>query len=242
MSHPAHAVRAMLELKGVDYSLVHVLPGNQRIHLRLAGFRHGTVPAIKLDGRRLQGTIQIGHELDALAPQPRLYPEDGEARRLVEDAERWGDTEFQPVPRRIFRWALAKDAGLRRWLTELDGQMPMPGIASRVTAPVSMYYARAVDAGDDRVRRDVAELPSMLDRVDELIDAKVITRDPPNAATLQILCTVRSLLGFSDFEDQVGARSFAPLARELFPHYPAQQIPPFVERLELVRRSGAPVQ
>jgi hypothetical protein len=29
----------------------------------------------------------------------------------------------------------------------------------------------------------------------------------------------------------VGARSFAPLARALFPHYPLEQVPPFVERL-----------
>src|SRR3954453_6374060 len=132
----------MLDLKGVDYSLVNVLPGNQRIHLRLAGFRHGTVPAIKLDGRKIQGTTRIGHELDALAPQPRLYPEDPETRRLVEEAERWGDTQFQPVPRRIFRLALTKDASLRRWLAETDGQMPFPGLASHVSAPVSMYYAR----------------------------------------------------------------------------------------------------
>jgi hypothetical protein len=109
--------------------------------------------------------------------------------------------------------------------------MPLPGVASRVTAPVSMYYARVVRADADRVRHDIVELPSMLDRVDELIDAKVLTHDPPNAATLQVMCTVRSLLGFSDFADQVGARSFAPLARRLFPHYPDELIPPFVERL-----------
>jgi hypothetical protein len=81
------------------------------------------------------------------------------------------------------------------------------------------------------VRRDIAALPGMLDRVGELVDQKVITRDPPNAATLQVMCTVRSLLGFSDFEELVGTRSFAPLARELFPHYPDEPIPPFVERL-----------
>jgi glutathione S-transferase len=221
----------MLELKGIDYRLVHVLPGNQRIHMRLAGFRSGTVPALKLDGRKIQGSTNIAGALDAVAATPALYPADPELRRQVEQAERWGDTEFQPVPRRIFRWALARDAGLRRWLAELDGQLPLPGVASRVTAPVSMYYARVVHADADRVRRDIVELPSMLDRIDELIDAKVITRDPPNAATLQVMCTVRSLLGFSDFVDQVGARSFAPLARELFPHYPEQLVPPFVQRL-----------
>jgi glutathione S-transferase len=221
----------MLELKGIDYKLVHVLPGNQRVHLRLAGFRGGTVPALKLDGRRIQGSIAIARELDAITEEPRLYPADPDARHRVEEAERWGDTEFQPVPRRIFRWALMKDASLRRWLAEQDGQLPLSALASRVTAPVSMYYARVASANAGRVRRDIVALPGMLDRVGELVDQKVITRDPPNAATLQVMCTVRSLLGFSDFEELVGARSFAPLARELFPHYPDEPIPPFVERL-----------
>jgi hypothetical protein len=45
------------------------------------------------------------------------------------------------------------------------------------------------------------------------------------------MSTIRALLGFSDFAEQVGARSFAPLARELFPHFPEQLVPPFVERL-----------
>jgi glutathione S-transferase len=231
ISHPSHAVRAMLELKGVDYELVHVLPGNQRIHLRLAGFRGGTVPALKLDGRRVQGTANIARALEAISPDPPLYPADPEARRRVEEAERWGDREFQNVPRRILRWGLTKDAGLRRWLAEVDGQMPLPGVASRATTPVSIYYARLVRADTDHVRRDIAALPGLLDRVDELIEQKVITRDPPNAATLQVMCTIRSLLGFSDFAEQVGARSFASLARELFPHYPPELVPPFVERL-----------
>jgi glutathione S-transferase len=233
ISHPSHAVRTMLELKGIDYRLVHVLPGNQRFHLRLAGFRGGTVPALKLDGRRIQGTTNIARELEAIRPEPPLYPSDPGLRRAVEDAERWGDLELQMVPRRILRWALTKDAGLRRWLAEQDGQMPLPGVASRVTGPVSLYYARAVRADEDQARQDVAELPGTLDRVDELFEQKVLTRDPPNAATLQVLCSVRSLLGFSDFAPQIEGRAFAPLARELFPHYPEERIPPFVERLGL---------
>jgi hypothetical protein len=43
----------MLDLKGIDYELATVLPGTQRIHLRLVGFRGGTVPALKLDRRRI---------------------------------------------------------------------------------------------------------------------------------------------------------------------------------------------
>jgi glutathione S-transferase len=221
----------MLEMKGVDFGLVHVLPGNQRVHLRLAGFRSGTVPALKLDGRRIQGSTNIARELEAVNPDPPLYPHDSDERGRVEEAERWGDREFQDVPRRILRYGLMKDADLRRWFAEVDGGMPAPGVASKVTAPVAIYYARAVHADLDHARAAVAQLPSALDRVDELFDQKVLTRERPNAATLQIMSTIRALLGFADFAEQVGARSFAPFARELFPHFPEQMVPPFVERL-----------
>src|SRR5436190_21576554 len=98
----------MLEMKGVDYELVHVLPGNQRIHLRLPGFRRGTVPAVKIDGRRIEGSTTIARELERINPHPPLYPHDPDMRRRVEEAERWGDTEFQCVPRRILRWGMTK--------------------------------------------------------------------------------------------------------------------------------------
>jgi glutathione S-transferase len=225
----------MLEMKGVDYELAHVLPGNQRIHLRLAGFRRGTVPALKLDGRRIQGSTNIARDLEAINPEPRLFPRDPEQRRRVEDVERWGDTELQGIPRRMFRWAMTKDAGLRRWLAEVDGQMPLPAVTARVSGPVSLYYARAVGAKTEQVRQDVARLPSLLDRIDELYGERVLTRDSPNAATIQVLSSVRALLGMSDFAEQVGARSYAEQARELFPHFPPQLIPPFVERLGVRR-------
>lgn len=233
MSHPSHAARTMLELKGIDYKLVHVLPGNQRLHMRLAGFRNGTVPGLKVDGRKIEGSTGIARELDALRPEPPLFPHDPDQRRKVEEAEHWGDVVFQMVPRRIFRWGTVHDAGLRRWLAEMDGSMPFAGVASRVTGPISKYYARLADADTEHVKREIAQLPEYLDRVDQLMSDGVLTRDPPNAATLQIMCTVRSLLGFADFEEQVSARSYAPLAHGLFPHYPVQLVPPFVDRFGL---------
>ncbi len=64
----------MLELKGVEYELAEVLPGTQRMYLRLAGFRGGTVPALKLDGRRVQGSRSIARALEQLRPEPSLFP------------------------------------------------------------------------------------------------------------------------------------------------------------------------
>jgi glutathione S-transferase len=62
----------MLDLKGVRYDLVEVRPPNQRLHLRLAGFPAGTVPTLKLDGRKVQGSRAISRALDERWPDPEL--------------------------------------------------------------------------------------------------------------------------------------------------------------------------
>ena len=151
LSHPAHAVRRMLELKGIEYELATVLPGTQRMHLRLVGFRGGTVPALKLDGRRVQGSRAIARALEAARPDPPLFPTD----RAVET---WADEELQMVPRRILRWGLTRDAELRRWISEASG-VPAPGAVGALGLPAAKYYARAVGADEAAVRRALDELP-----------------------------------------------------------------------------------
>ena len=215
----------MLERKGVEYELAEVLPGTQRIHLRLVGFRGGTVPALELDGRRVQGSRSIARALEQLRPVPSLFPAGAEARARAEEAERWGDEELQMVPRRILRWGLTRHAALRRWISEEAG-VPWPGVAGELGAPAAWYYARAVRADEAAVRSALAELPRMLDRVDALLADGVLTPAAPDAATLQVLCSVRALEGFADLCAQVAARPSAAAARELFPDYPA--IPAFL--------------
>jgi glutathione S-transferase len=70
------------------------------------------VPGLRLDsGERLAGSRAIMRRLDELAPDPALYPAaGGEARKLVERAEEWGDEVLQPRVRRL-AWA---DASTRR--------------------------------------------------------------------------------------------------------------------------------
>src|SRR6478736_6591416 len=164
MSHPAHAARVMLDLKGVDYDLATVLPGMQRIHLRLAGFRGGTVPALKLDGRRVQGSRAIARALEARRADPPLFPADPQSR------------------------------------------------------------ARADEAA---VRRLLAALPGILDRVDALLAEGVLATEPPGAAALQVLCSVRALDAFADLHDQVASHPCAAAARAIFPGYP-EPVPPFL--------------
>jgi glutathione S-transferase len=232
ISHPSQAVRKMLDLKGVDYELVDVLPMNQKVHLRLAGFRGGTVPALKLNGRKVQGSREISKELDAAWPEPPLFPADPGQRARVQSAERWGEEEFQPVPRRVFRFAVAHLPEIRRWAIANQG-LPAPGLVGAAMQPGFAYYARTIEADGRRateagVRADLAALPAMFDRVDGLIADGTLTIDPPNAATLQILTSVRVLGAFTDLREFVQSHPCAGPARELFPSYPAE-LPPFLE-------------
>lgn len=223
ISHPSQAARKMLDLKGVEYEVIDVLPLNQRVHLRLAGFRGGTVPALKLDGQKVQGTRQISRVLDQRWPEPPLFPADPQLRARVEEAERWGEEELQPLPRRLFRLAASQNPELRRGVARASG-MPAPGLVAVASKPAVAYYARTVEADgrratDANARADLAALPAMLDRVDRLLADGTLTLDPPNAAALQILATVRLLDTFEDVHDHVGTHVCAVPARELFAHY-----------------------
>ncbi len=132
ISHPSQAARKMLELKGVEYQLVNVLPLGQRVHVRLGGFRGGTVSALKVDGRRIQGTRRIARAVDQLWPAPALFSADPSLRARVEQAERWGELQLQPVPRRLARFGGAHDVAVRRWAAE-SASFPAPALIARVT-------------------------------------------------------------------------------------------------------------
>src|SRR3954469_12262048 len=137
-SHPSQAARAMLELKRIDYDWVDLPPGSQPVALRFAGFRGRTVPALRLDGRRIQGSLAISRAVDERKPNPPLFPAD--RRAAVEEAEAWGERELQPLPRRFFRWAAAHRPDVRRWLAEAS-KMPAPGVVATAGIPVARWFA-----------------------------------------------------------------------------------------------------
>jgi len=226
LSHPAQAVRKMLELKGIPYESVGVIPGMQRVHLRLAGFRRGTVPAVKLDGQRVQGSVEIARALEQLTPDPPLFPADSALRAEGAAAERWGEAEFQSLPRLIIRWGLVHDLALRRWMAK-ETRLPAPALAAHAARPTARYYARVVGADEAAARRAVTALPESLRRADALLAAGTLATDPPNAAALQILSTVRSLDAFADLHELVSAHRVAAAAEDLFPDFPGP-VPRFI--------------
>lgn len=219
ISHPARAARLMLDHKGIEYETVNVSPGMQAVRVRAAGFRGGTVPALRIDGRRIVGTLAISRALDEIHPEPPLFPRDAEHRRAVEEAEAWGERVLQPVPRRLVRWAMYHDPAARLAFIKLLGN-PRPELAARAMVPIAAYYARREGAGQtERIREDWEALPSHLDHVDELIAGGTIGGDDLNAADFQIGTTVRVMLESPDFGPLIVGRPAEALARRVLPDY-----------------------
>ncbi|MEA2420288.1 MAG: glutathione S-transferase, partial [Thermoleophilaceae bacterium] len=184
-SHPSLAAELMLRQKGVEYRRVDLVAVVHRGVLRVLGFPGITVPALRLNGQRVQGTRDIAVALDALRPDPPLFPSDPEARRAVEEAEAWGDQVFQPVPRRLVWAALRRDrSGMATYLRDAKLGVPVP-VAARMGAPVIRAAARANEANDDNVRADLANLPALINHIDGLLRLGTIGGAQPNAADFQ---------------------------------------------------------
>ena len=226
VSHPSVAAHLMLERKRIDHRVRQIPPGLHPLVVRFAGFPGDTVPALVIDGRRIQGSTLISRALDELVPEPPLFPADPDRRRAVEEAEAWGESELQPVPRRMYRWGLVHSRDMRRRLADVS-RMPAPGLVAATNGPLARAFADAIGADDEGVRLDLRELPGKLDRVDALIEDRVIGTDEPNAADFQIATTVRVLMSFADLRDRIDGRPAGELAERLVPAWP-EEVPPFL--------------
>jgi glutathione S-transferase len=219
-SHPSQAAKLMLQRKGIDYELVEWLPGAHPVMLRIRGFRGPTVPALRLDGRRVQTSRAISRALDEVQPEPRLFPADQEQRLAVEEAERWGDQVLQPMPRRMFRWVTLRYPRFRADYSASLG-LPFPRVASFLNAPVARYFARQAGSTDEGIRTTLATLPAALDHVDRLLANGVIGGEEPNAADFQIGTSVRVLMTYDDLAPGIEGRPAARHATELMAEYPS---------------------
>lgn len=224
-SHPAFTARLMLERKGIDYKRTDLMPVISKLVLRAVGFSGVTVPALKIDGRKVQGSRQISRELDRLVPEPPLFPADPEKRAEVEEAERWGEQVLQPPMRQILWWTFKRDRG--SMASYADGSnLGIPvSLAMKTATPVIALSVRFNEASDDNVRRCLAEFPEMLQKVDDLIAAGVLGGDQPNAADLQIATTLRLAMTLDDLRPAIESRPAGQLAKRLIPDYPGHTPP-----------------
>jgi glutathione S-transferase len=227
-SHPSMAAALMLEHKGVEYGVVWLLLPFTGPTLRFLGFPRRTVPALRIEGRKVQGSREISAALEELKPEPPLFPADPAQRREVEEAERWGDEVLQPAARRIEVWELRRDrrmvdAQLADARRIQGARLPFsPRLIARTSGPTAAWYARLIGAQDAAVRADLLTLSAMLDRVDAWIAAGVLGGAEPNAADFQIAPSLSLLMTVDELRPELETRPSGRLALRLVPKYPGR--------------------
>jgi glutathione S-transferase len=238
-SHPAMTARLMLDQKGIAYKRTDLMPVLSKGVLRAAGFPGVTVPALKIDGQKIQGSRQIARELDRLQPEPPLFPADPEKRAAVEEAERFGEEELQPPMRQILWWAIKQDKAPLRSYSE-GAKLGVPiGLAMKTAAPIVALSARFNEADDDHVRTSLAKFPAMLQKVDDWIAAGVLGGEQLNAADFQIATSLGLAMTLDDLRPAIENRPAGQLAKRVVPDYPGHT-PPILPAEWLAPLRGEP--
>lgn len=217
-SNSVYTARLMLKHKGIEYREVRLMPGPHTVRLLLAGFPTMAVPALKVDGERVQGTRWIARALDELAPERPLFPADPVQRKAVEDAERWGEG-FQNATRRIFYCAARRQHSAFVSFMGAERNLIMRGVV-RIAAPIVIWLATGMHrASDPHGREDVELLPERLDQIDAWIDEGLLDGPELNAADYQIAVNISGLMLSDDVRPFIEGRPAAAFARRVAPDY-----------------------
>ena len=218
-SHPCAAVEKALQLKGIEYRRVDIPPVAHKA-VQKALFGRGTVPGLRLDGRKIVGSREIMRALDKAVAEPRLMPRDKKERKAVGLAEQWGDEVLQPLARRVI-WVALRRSPASMPSYGGDSSLPIPDAVARLTAPlVARAEQRINDGTDVNVRADLRALDHHLASVERWMEHDVVGGDEPNAADLQIGSGLALLLTIADGANAFGERRACELARRWFPDYP----------------------
>lgn len=211
----------MLEHKRVRYRRVELPQALHKPVIRLVGFGGTTVPALKLDGRKVLGTRAISKALEAARPDPRLFPHDPKLRAEVEEAEWWGEAVLQTIPRRVILWAMLRDPRAAASFVDRGPFARIPGwLVSTLARPLVRIQVRLNRTGDGPACAALGELPAALDHVEELIGRGVLDGDELTAADYQIGCSLRILMCLDDLRPLIEARPAGRLALRVCPHFP----------------------
>jgi len=209
----------MLEHKQIEYRRVDLPPAVHAILVRLRGFARTTVPAMILDGERVQGTLAISEALDRVFPDHPLFPSDPEQRARVREAEVWGE-KFQRATRRIFYGAARRDRRVFSTFLQRGELSAAAWRMVRVSTPLIIKVAsKGHGSTDERVRKDLERLPEGLDRIDAWLGDGTLGGERLNAADYQIAPNVRAMLQFADFQPLLEGRPSADWALRVVPEY-----------------------
>ena len=221
-SNPSMSARLALEYKGLQYERVDLIPTIHMAFLRFAGFPAPTVPALRIDGSRVQGSLAVVRALEELRPEPPLFPRDPEGRRRVEEAGRWGEAVLQPIPRRLAWWAIRRERKALRSFAEGAALHVPIGLAIHAAGPIIRVEIHTHGATDESVQADLRALPETLSRIDACIEGGVIGGATPNAADFQIAPSVRLLMCSDQLRPHVAERPSGRLALRLLPDFPGR--------------------
>jgi glutathione S-transferase len=226
-SHPSRAVELMLQRKGLAYKRTDLPPIVSRFVVpRVLRFPADRVPAMKVDGRKVQGTEAISRELDELQPDPPLFPADPALRSRIEEIQQ-SDHYFQDIPRKVIWWALKRRK--KDQASFLKGyRLGLPaGLAVATSPPLIRMGMRLNGSTDEVVRGQIAVLPAALDKIEGWMTEGLIDCEQPNAADYQLATGIRLLMSFDDFEPAIEGRPAAELARRYAPDPPGRIGPVF---------------
>ncbi|HEX3510262.1 MAG TPA: glutathione S-transferase N-terminal domain-containing protein [Solirubrobacteraceae bacterium] len=239
-SHACRAAMLMLEHKRVEYRTIELPTGAHPLLVRALGFpgssgpmrtlhdgphrllatldRLGTVPALRLDGRRVQTNRAIASHLEQVRPEPPLYPSDPELLGAVLEAERWADDTLQMAARRIV--LAASFRGLDE-LSERGAAGRLGALLSRnatVRLGASRMSARTTfRAGAGNERELLDRLPALLDQVDVWIAAGVLGGDRLYTADMMIAPSLALLAYRNDLRDDIERRPAGELLERVLP-------------------------
>lgn len=218
-SHPCQAVIRGAELKGIEHKLVDLLPPLNILMMR-AKFGARTVPAMRIEDKngvqKVQTTIKCLHALEAIQPEPAIYPADAAQRRRVLEAERWGVDELQDPTRRIL-WVALKNRPAALPSFTRGAKLPVPnGVVGLLAKPTIIGARRLSHATAKRVRADLEELPQLIDHIDALVESQTIAQPQTNAGDLSILSSIWLLRALDDVRPMLDSRPAGRRARELF--------------------------
>lgn len=220
-SHPCATVERALDLKGIPYEKVEIIPP---AHVVLQRLRFGarTVPAMAFaDGTKLSGSRALLSRLEEMVPEPSLYGTDAETQAQVRRAEEWGDEVLQPIGRRLLWYAFAQHPQSMPGYQEGSKLPALPPRVVVALAPlITRLEARMNDVDEGNVRSDLKALPAHLHRVDAWIDEGVLGNEQPNAADLQITTTLRLLMTIGDVKPLIAPRPAGELTLRLFAPLP----------------------
>ena len=197
------------------------------------------MPALKIDGRRVQGSREIARELDRLQPEPPLFPADPEQRAAVEEAERLGDEELQHPIRQILWWALQRDRSPLRSYSE-GARLGIPiGLAVRTAAPIVALSRRASTRRPTRTCAPTSPpSPGCCSGSTTGSRPASSAARSSNAADFQIAPSIRLAMTLEDLRPLIEGRPAGELAKRVRPEYPGD-VPPVLPAAWLEPLRGA---